>query len=175
MGVSYYPRLVIGATLSPSDLMTEAPDGIMLCPKGHNIIPGSGPFCSNCGVKLVPQLVRTYRQAFVDYAKKRHNQSAQELFDEWDPSNGFSTRCLQFHKVDPSTSSEDYGSRAKNNHFVLGFGLAEFECTECRLTDPVSISPDDIVRITKQIFEVIVALDFTTRDIKLYLCAYVSC
>jgi hypothetical protein len=175
MGVSYYPRLVIGATLSPSDLMTETPDGTMLCPKGHNIVQGTGPFCSNCGIKLVPQLVRTYKPVFVEYAKKMHSQSAQEVFDEWDPKNEFSTRRLQFHKVDPVTSGEDYGSRARNNHFVLGFGLAQFECTECDLTSPIAIDPDHIGRLKKQIFDIIGDLDYVSREIRLYLCAYVSC
>lgn len=85
MGVSYYPRLVIGATLSPNDLM-KTTSGEVVCPKGHP--PQGGPFCSECGAKMEPQLVRSFNPAFVKFAKNQfENPSPDDLFDEWTDSD----------------------------------------------------------------------------------------
>ena len=171
MGSSVYPRLVIGATLSPNELMTEIP-GTVVCPNGH--LPQGGPFCSKCGERLTHQMVRSFIPAFVKFASKVHNQTSDELFEEW--SDRANSSQLQFHLVDPVSSSEDWGTRAKKNpNYVLGYRLLEYECTDCRDTNPYSVDLDRIDAIKRQLFEILCALDFTTRDIKLYLCTHVSC
>lgn len=170
MGTSYYPRLVIGASLSPDDLRTVIP-GAVVCPKGHP--PQGGPFCSKCGAKLEPQLVSSFKPAFMEFVKKQFGIKApEELFNEWNDSDG-STSNLRFHIVDPTLSGEDWGCTYSN--YVLGYRLLEYECSEYRGKGLFSVDLDRLEEIKKTLFEVICALDYTSRDIKLYLCTYVSC
>jgi len=169
MGASYYPRLVIGATLSPNDLVITLP-GAVVCPKGHP--PQGGPFCSKCGAKLEPQMVRSFKPAFMEFSKKQFGKKTpDELFDEWNTSDG-STNKLQFHIVDPTLNGDDWD---RNSNYVLGYRLLEYECSEYRGNDLFSVDLDRLDEIKRILFEVICALDHTSRDIKLYLCTYVSC
>lgn len=170
MGASYYPRLVIGATLSPNDLMTTIP-GAVVCLNGHP--PQGGPFCSKCGSKLEPQLVRSFKPAFIEFAKKQfHKKTPDDLFDEWNDNDG-SNSSLQFHIVDPVSNGEDWDST--NSTYVLGYRLLEYECSEYRGRGLYSVDLDRLDEIKRALFEIICALDYTSRKIKLYLCTHVSC
>jgi hypothetical protein len=168
MGMSVYPRLVIGATLCPTDLMTEIP-GAIVCPKGHPPDKsGAGPFCSTCGTKQTPQWVRSYKLDFVKFAQKMHNKTPDELFDEWNSDDA--TGNLQFHIVNPVSNSEDF-----DPNYVLGYRLLEYECTEYRGKGLYSVDLAQLEQIKRNLFEIICDLDYTSRDIKLYLCTHVSC
>lgn len=171
MGMSVYPRLVIGASVCPYDLMTEIP-GAIVCPKGHPPDKsGAGPFCSTCGAKQTPQMVRSYKLDFEKFARKMHNQTPDELFDEWNDRDKSSN--LRFHIVDPVFSSENLDDTI--NTYVLGYRLLEYECTEYRGNGLYSVDLARLEQVKRNLFEIICALDYTSRDIKLYLCTHVSC
>lgn len=170
MGASYYPRLVIGASICPDDLMTEIP-GAIVCPRGHSPeTSGSGSFCSICGVKRTPQMVRSYKLDFEKFAQKC-NQKPDDLFDDW--SDMDSSSNLRFHVVDPVFSGEDL--MGTTNTYVLGYRLVEYECTEYRGKELYSVDLDRLEQIKRNLFDIICDLDYTSRGIKLYLCTRVSC
>jgi hypothetical protein len=133
---------------------------------------GIGPFCSTCGEKQKPQMIRSFKPDFIEVAKKKFgNQTPEELFEAWN-NRDWSTKNLQFHIVDPISRGEDWGSAST---YVLGYHLLSYECSDYRGRDLFSIDLNRINEIHKSLFEVICDLGYTTREIKLYLCTDVSC
>lgn len=169
MGLHAHPQLIIGAILSPNELMINTPPTTVVCPNGHAIPNDGGPFCSKCGSKLIQGTTRTFKKEFSDYAMKMRAKPAQELYDEWVGVYDSDIEQLGFYKVEPVTCES-----AEDSDYVLGYSLANFECIECRLTNPIAIDIDGVLRLKRALFEILGDLDFVSRDIKLYLCARVS-